>query len=426
MPSQPSSNKNPAGKPPAGKPPAGKPLDGVNILDFCWVAVGPMTTKYLGEYGATVVRVESAKRPGALRRGAPFKDGISGINRSAYFASYNANKMGITVDMRHPRARELMLRMAKWAHLVTENFTPGTMESWGLGFEQLKEVNPGIVMFSTSMMGRGGPMERQPGFGPVLSSLVGLTNLTGWPDRDPVNPYGAYTDFIVPRFAVAAILAGLDRSRRTGEGIHIDMSQLETTLHFSAPVLLDYAVNGREQSRQGNRDPAAAPHGVYPCAGDDRWIALGCFSDAHWEGLQRTIAPGGTGWPYNPEYATLLGRKANEDGLDELLSAWTVSWEAGALMETLQSAGVPAGVVNDCRDLFDDAQLQHRGHFQWLDHPEIGPYATDASEMVFSLSPGSLDRPAPLLGEHTSHVLKELIGLSDDEYRSLEEDGVLE
>ena len=403
-----------------------KPLDGVNVLDFCWVAVGPMTTKYLGEYGATVVRVESVKRPGTLRRGAPFKDGISGLNRSAYFASYNANKMGITVDMRHPRARDLMLRMAKWAHLVTENFTPGTMESWELGFEQLKKVTPAIVLFSTSMMGRGGPMERQPGFGPVLSSLVGLTNLTGWPDRDPVNPYGAYTDFIVPRFAVAAILAGLDRSRRTGEGIHIDMSQLETTLHFSAPVLLDYAVNGREQTRVGSRDPGAAPHGVYPCAGDDRWLALGCFTDVQWEGLQKTIAPDGNGWPYKPDFDTLLGRKANEDELDGLLSNWTSSWEVGALMETLQSSGVPAGMVNDCRDLFDDAQLQYRGHFQWLDHPEIGPYATDRSEMNFSVSPGSLDTPAPLLGEHTSYVLKDLIGLTDEEYQSLEEDGVLE
>ena len=319
-----------------------------------------------------------------------------------------------------------MLRMAKWADLVTENFTPGTMESWELGFEQLKKVNPDIVLFSTSMMGRGGPMERQPGFGPVLSSLVGLTNLTGWPDRDPVNPYGAYTDFIVPRFAVAAILAGLDRSRRTGEGIHIDMSQLETTLHFSAPVLLDYAVNGREQTRMGNRDTGAAPHGVYPCAGDDRWLALSCFTDDQWEGLQRTIAPDGNSWPYNSKFTTLLDRKSNEDELDELLSSWTCSWEPGALMETLQSSGVPAGMVNDCRDLFDDAQLQHREHFQWLDHPEIGPYATDRSEMNFSLSPGSLETPAPLLGEHTSHVLKDLIGLTDEEYESLENDGVLE
>ena len=130
-----------------------KPLDGVNVLDFCWVAVGPMTTKYLGEHGATVVRVESAKRPGTLRSAAPFRDGVSGINRSGYFASYNANKMGITVDMRHPRARELMLRLAEWAHIVTENFTPGTMEGWGLGFPELQEVNPGLVMFSASMMG---------------------------------------------------------------------------------------------------------------------------------------------------------------------------------------------------------------------------------------------------------------------------------
>ena len=139
-----------------------KPLDGVNVLDFCWVAVGPMTTKYLGEYGATVVRVESAKRPGTLRSAAPFRDGVAGINRSAYFASYNANKMGITVDMRHPRARELMLRLAGWAHIVTENFTPGTMEGWGLGFEELRAVNPGLVMFSASMMGRGGRWSGSP------------------------------------------------------------------------------------------------------------------------------------------------------------------------------------------------------------------------------------------------------------------------
>ena len=155
-------------------------------------------------------------------------------------------------------------------------------------------------------------------------------------------------------------------------------------------------------------------------------MALSCFTDDQWEGLQRTIAPDGNSWPYNSKFTTLLGRKSNEDELDELLSNWTCSWEPGALMETLQSSGVPAGMVNDCRDLFDDAQLQHREHFQWLDHPEIGPYATDRSEMNFSLSPGSLDTPAPLLGEHTSHVLKDLIGLTDEEYESLENDGVLD
>ena len=220
-------------------------LEGLKVLDFCWVAVGPMTTKYLSEYGATVVRVESKRRPESLRLAAPFKDGVSGINRSGYFANYNANKYGITIDLGHPQARDLVLRMASWADLVTENFTPGMTERWGLGYPDLKEVNPQIIMFSTSMLGRGGPMDAQPGFGAVLSSLAGLTNITGWPDRGPVNPYGAYTDFIGPKFAVAAILSALDYRRRTGRGLHLDMSQLESSLHFTAPLLLDYAVNNR-------------------------------------------------------------------------------------------------------------------------------------------------------------------------------------
>ena len=402
-----------------------KPLDGVNVLDFCWVAVGPMTTKYLGEYGATVVRVESAKRPGTLRSAAPFRDGIVGINRSGYFASYNANKMGITVDMRHPRARDLMLRLAGWANIVTENFTPGTMEGWGLGYRELSEVNPAVVMFSASMMGRGGPMERQPGFGPVLSSLVGLTNVTGWPDRTPVNPYGAYTDFIVPKFAVTAILAALDRSRRTGQGIHLDLSQLETSMHFIAPLLLDYNTNGREQGRLGNRDPGASPHGVYPCTGEDRWLALACRSGEQWKRLLKVAEPDG-GPLHSDAFSTLLARKANEDELDRLIALWTSQHDRHDLMRQLQDAGVPAGVINDPRDLFEDPQLLHRNHFRWLDHPEIGAYATDRSEFELSLTPGSLDTPAPLLGQHTEHFLRDIIGLSDEEYRSLESDGVLE
>ncbi|MCE2462610.1 MAG: CoA transferase [Dehalococcoidia bacterium] len=404
----------------------GKPLEGLKVLDFCWVAMGPMTTKYLAEYGATVVRVESAKRPETLRTAAPFKDGVSGINRSGYFANNNPNKYGITIDMRHPRARDLILRIIPWADLVTENFTPGTMESWGLGYRELKGANPGIIMLSASMLGRGGPFERQPGFGPVLASLAGMTHITGWPDRDPVNPYGAYTDFVVPRFAVAAILAALDYRRRTGDGTHLDISQLETSIHFSAPFMLDYVVNGREQDRMGNRDPAAAPHGVYPCKGEDRWIAIACTTDAEWQALCRVVDPTGQNRVHQERYFTLLGRKSDEDDLDGIIGAWTRGWDARELMDALQSAGVPAGMVNDSRDLFEDAQLTHREHFKYLDHPEIGPYASERSEFNLSRTPGSLDRPAPLIGEHTEYALKELFGLSDGEYRSLKDDGVLE
>lgn len=210
-------------------------LEGLKVLDFCWIAAGPMITKYLSEYGATVVRVESTKRPGSLRLAAHFKDGVSGINRSGYFANYNANKYGITIDLGHPRARDLILQLVSWAALVTDSFTPGMMERWGLGYTDLKEVNPRIVMFSTSMLGRGGTMDTQPGFGAALSSLAGFTNITGWPDRGPVNPYWAYTDFIAPKFAIAAILSALDYQRRTGRGLHLDMSQLESALHFTSP-----------------------------------------------------------------------------------------------------------------------------------------------------------------------------------------------
>ncbi len=403
-----------------------RPLEGIKVLDFCWVVAGPMTTKYLAEYGATVVRVESNKRPETLRKAAPYKDGISGLNRSGYFSNNNPNKYGISIDMRHPRAQELVLRMVHWADLVTENFTPGTMESWGLGYTQLKEANPRIVMFSTSMMGRGGPLERQPGFGPVLSSLAGLTYFTGWPDRDPVNPYGAYTDFIGPRFGVASILAALDYRRRTGKGIHLDMSQLETSLHFSSPVLLDWTVNGRERVRMGNRDPVAAPHGAYPCKGEDRWIAIACFTGEQWHGLSGLMEPTGRDWPYADEFSSLLGRKTAEDELDRRIGEWTKQWDARELMETLQSSGVPAGMVNDPRDLFEDAQLEHRGHFRYLDHPEMGPHASEVSEFKLSLTPGDLDRPAPLLGQHTEYVLKEIMGIPEDEYTSLKDDGVLE
>ena len=403
-----------------------KPLEGIKVLDFCWVAVGPMTTRYLAEYGATVIRVESRKRPETLRRAAPFKDGISGLNRSGYFASYNPNKYGITIDMGHARAKELVLRLVFWANLVTENFTPGTMERWGLGYEDLQAINPAIVMYSTSMLGRGGPMERQPGFGPVLSSLAGLTHITGWPDRDPVNPYGAYTDFIGPRFAVASILAALDYQRRTGKGLHLDMSQLETSLHFTAPFILDCSVNGREQGRRGNSDPGAVPHGAYPCRGEDRWIAIACQTDQEWEAFLELINPVDWDDDRRHQASTLVGRKTVEEDLDKMIAEWTGDKDPQELMRTLQNAGVPAGVVNDCRDLFEDPQLTQREHFKFLDHAEIGPYPSDQSEFDLSKTPGSLDTPAPLLGEHTEYALKELVGLSEDEYRSFEDDGVLE
>lgn len=384
-----------------------------------------MTTKYLAEYGATVVRIESSKRPESLRTAAPYKDDIPGINRSGYFANFNTNKYGITIDMRHPRAKDLVLKMVPWADVITENFTPGTMESWGLGYPVLRQVNPEVILFSTSMLGRGGPMEKQPGFGAVLSTLAGMTYITGWPDRDPVNPYGAYTDFIVPRFAVASILAALDYRMHTGEGLHIDISQLEASLHFSSPFILDYSTNNRIQGRKGNRDDIASPHGIYPCFGTDRWIAIACTNDDEWDALATAIDPVGDLWPHDGRFGTLEGRRESEDELDVLIAEWTLQWESVELMTTLQTVGVPAGMVNNSQDLFDDPQLKHREHFKHLIHPEIGAFAADKSEFILSDTPGSLDSAGPLMGQHNKQVLNDIFGISEDEYQSLEDDGVL-
>ncbi len=406
------------------RPPFPQALDGLKVLDFCWVVAGPMTTKYLAEHGATVVRVESGNRTDVLRNGGPFKDGQSGVNRSGYFANQNANKYGITIDLRHEKAGDLLLRLVRWADLVTENFTPGTMERLGLGYGDLVEVNPEIIMFSTSMLGRGGPFASQPGFGAVMASLSGLTYITGWPDRSPVNPYGAYTDFVAPRFGVAAILAALDYRRRTGKGIHLDLAQLETSLQLSAPLLLDWAMNDRLPQRMGNRNPLAAPHGVFPCIGEDRWVAITCDTDDHWDRLK--AAMGSPAWARDETLTTLAGRKANEDELEANIARWTTPWNGQELMEHLQAASVPAGVVLDCSDLYKDPQLSHRAHYSYLEHEEMRTYATDRSEFVLSLTPGYHHSPSPLLGRHNEQVLKEMIGLSDEEYRQLSDEGVLQ
>ena len=195
-----------------------QPFEGLKVLDFCWVVIGPMTTRYFSDYGATVLRVESALRPDVIRHGLPFSENKPGVNRSGYWANYNSGKLGLSLNMANEKARQIAFKLAtEWADVITENFTPGTIEKWGLSYEEVRAKNPGVIMFSASMLGRGGPYDAQPGFGPVLTALSGHTNFTGWPDRVPVSPYGAYTDFLVPHLAFAAICAAIDQKRTTLE-----------------------------------------------------------------------------------------------------------------------------------------------------------------------------------------------------------------
>ena len=267
------------------------PLADVKILDFSWVGVGPITTKYLADHGATVVRVESHAHLDVARLGPPWHDAKPGPEQSHFYADWNTSKYGLALDLTRSEAREIARRLATWADVVVESFTPRVMRGWGLGYDDLRAVNPGIVMLSTCLQGQTGPHADYPGFGQLMAALSGFYEISGWPDRPPAPPYGAYTDFIVPRFAASALLAALDHRRRTGKGQYIDLSQFEASLHFLAPALLDHDLSGTVATRAGNRSDHAAPHGAYPCAGDERWLALSVAGEAQWEACLLYTSP---------------------------------------------------------------------------------------------------------------------------------------
>jgi len=403
---------------------AKRPLDGVRVLDFTATVLGPTVTRYLTDHGATVIRVESMVHLETTRLATPFAGGQPGINTSGYFATHNAGKLGISLDMRKPRARDVARRLVRWADIVIETFTPGIMERWGLGYGDLKRIKPDIIMVSSSLEGQTGPYALHRGYGMVSASMAGFFELTGWPDGEPIGPYSAYSDFVGWNFLLISILVALDYRSRTGKGQYIDQSHVESAAHFLSPAILDYNINGRVASRVGNRDRRAAPHGAYRCRGQDRWCAIAVTNNEEWKSFCQVI--GSPDWTKAPRFATLSGRKENEDELDGLVEGWTVNHTPEEVMTMLQQAGVPAGMVENAEDLFRDPQLEYRHHFVPLDHAEMGSYRI--SSAVFRLSRCSNEPrfAAPLLGEHNEYVLKEILGMSDDEVADLVADGGLE
>ena len=412
------------GRAPAGRPeappsapaspsgPHGLPFAGLKVVDFAWVGVGPISTKFLADHGATVVRVESAVRPDVLRGSVPAKDGILGLNRSQFFGNFNTSKLSITLDMKHPEARDIARRLVAWADAFVESFAPGAIGRMGLGYEEVKKLNPGIVMASTCLMGQTGPARSLAGYGYHTAAIAGFYGATGWPDRPPCGPWVAYTDTIAPRFVTAILAAALDRRRRTGEGCYLDLAQIEASLHFLGPELLDLQVNGRAVTRLGNRSPHTAPQGCYPCLGDDQWLAVGVDTDDQWRSLCAVL--GREDLAGDAELATQQGRQAGHDRIDEAIAAWTCERPAELAMRTLVEAGVPAGAVQRSRDLLQDEQYEHRGFYRYLEHPEMGhiPYAGHQYRIAgYDNGPQA---PAPLLGQHSFEVLSGILGLSDE------------
>jgi benzylsuccinate CoA-transferase BbsF subunit len=310
-------------------------------------------------------------------------------------------KLGITLNMKHPRAVEIAKRLAlEWADAVTENFAPKAMRGFGMDYDSLASERADLVMLSACLQGQTGPHRDYPGFGGQGAALSGFNILTGWPDRDPLGPYGTITDSLAPRFAATALAAGLLYHRRTGRGVYLDLSQVECAAWSLSPWLLDYEVNGRLGIRNGNANDRAALHGVFPCTGDDRWIAI-----AAWDA----------------DEAERLAKITGDN-----IEAWTRARPAHEVALTLQAAAIEAVPVADFGDVNEDAQLAHREHFVPLTHPFLGDGLYERNGFRLSDAPSGFTRTSPTLGQDNEHVLGEILGLSSAEQQQLADEGALE
>lgn len=412
-----------------------QPFTGINVLDFSWVGVGPITARHLADFGATVIRVESATRPDTLRLAPPFRGGQPGLDRSAFGAEFNCNKLGLALNLRLPKAREIAKRLVRWADIVTDSMTPGSLAKLGLGYEDLRQIKPDLIMYSTTQMGQTGPYRSFGGYGQHGAATAGFYALTGWPDRPPAGVHGAYTDFLSPWFLFTALIAALDHRDRTGEGQYLDQAQVEAGLQLLGPALLHYFATGTTPTRAGNEDAELYPHGAYPCqarelagssgpAADAAWIAIAVRDAQDWTALCRVI--GRAEWAADPAFGTAAGRRERRAAIDAEITAWTLARTAHAAMTALQAAGVPAGVAQTCEELFADPQLAHREHWWVLEHAVIGPHAYDAPVWKLSRTPAQPLRAGPALGQHTHDICTKILGMTEDEIAELSAAGVFE
>jgi benzylsuccinate CoA-transferase BbsF subunit len=398
-------------------------FEGIRIIEFGWAVVGPLTSSWLGGYGAEVIKVETGTRPDIIRSMTPFKEDRVHLDNSLFFGRENANKMSMSLNLKHPKAVALARELVAKSDVVLDSYTAGVMGRYGLGYEDLKTVRPDIIMLSSCMYGQTGKLRAMPGYGVPLTAISGLTYLCGWPDRQPTGPYGSYTDYLVPRFNLLAIAAALDYRRRTGEGVYLDAAQLESSVQFVSPVLLDLQANGHVTRHDGNRDVQGAPHGVYPCLGKEKWIAISVMDEDQWKGFCRAL--GNPSWALSPDFVTSGARRKNQEALDQYVTEWTSEKEPEEIMNLLQGQGVPAGKANNGKDLGEDPQLKHDGYYTRLPHPEMGETDFACHSITFSRSPQRMMR-SPCLGEHTENICQDILGMHPDTFLKLKNEGVFE
>ncbi|CAB4700567.1 MAG: hypothetical protein F2673_02880 [Actinobacteria bacterium] len=396
------------------------PFAGLKVLDLTWAVSGPYTARHFADYGATVIHVESTKGPDSARAVQPFLDNLALPENAAIYHNMNAGKLSLSLNMASPGGREVLDDLVAWADVLIESFSPRGRLALGLDYERLRVINPQLVMMSTCLFGQQGPMAGYAGFGNMAACLVGFFDLTGWPDRGPAGPFGAYTDYISPRYAFATLLAGLRESRATGRGQYLDFAQAESAVNFLSVAMLDYSVNGRVAARIGNDDPAMSPHGVYPCTGTDRWVAVACRDDSDWHSLAWLIGRSDLASLNNAERLERRGE------LNDAVAAWTGLRSPSEAEAELIAHRVPAHAVIHSPDIYSDPQLAHLGHFAEIPHPHHGSVTVEASRFGLTGTPSTISNGAPSFGLHTVDLLTETLGYDLDRIGELFSSGALD
>ena len=409
---------------PAGDPvapgPRRLPLAGVNVLDLTWAMAGPATTRVMADFGATVVRVETTSHIDVARTIGPFVKDTPGTDASGLLFNMTAGKRSISLDLRQPAARAVLDDLVRWSDVLVESFSPRGRAALDLHYERLVQLRPDLIMLSSCLFGQSGPLQRYAGFGTMGASLAGFFHLTGWPDRAPAGPFGAYSDYPSPRFAVCALLAALDHRRRTGEGQYLDFAQAEACVHFLTPAVLERSVNGRTTTRNGNADVDMVPHGVYPSDGEDAWVAVACRDDRDWRALAGLVGRDDlAGVPAGE-------RRDRRDELDAIVAAWTAARAPEAATAACVAAGVPAHGVQNSGECEVDPQLAHLGHWVTLPHPEHGTIVVEGSRIGLGATPAEVVGVPPTLGQDTVEVLTGLLGYDDERLGELFVAGALD
>ncbi len=398
-------------------------LAGFRCTDFSWVFAGPYCGQLLGDLGMEMIKIESRKRMDVVRMYPPFAFEDRRLNSSGYWNTHNRSKYSVNLDMKSEKAREIVTRLIAMSDVVLENFSARGMKAIGFDYDRLREINPRIVYCSMAGFGHRGPYKNYVAYGPMQESQAGIVHLTGWPDGEPSRVGTSYPDAAGGVSAAFAIVSSLRRARRTGQGQWIDLGQTLTAAALTDTAVIEYTVNGHIQQRNGDSSRYFAPHNVYPCSGEDQWVAISVENDQDFAALAGVMEQ--PALAQDARFATNAARIQNRVALDELIGAWTERYDHYEAMRLLQAGGVGAGAVLSTGEFVEDEHVKARGFMESFDHPVVGEKLYPGVPYKLSETPGYIHRAAPVLGADTEYVFKSLLGMSDEEIKQLDEEGIL-